>query len=769
MVQPESGAPKERLWYVNCSFYRENIMLTRQTTRVLLVVVLAVGAGTHCSTSPDQKAARFLITGKRFLERKDYPRAILQFRNAAQVTPKDAEPHYQLGLAFLAQGAIREAFASFHMAVERNPKHAEAQLKLAQLLGASGKKELVEQAETRLRELTTAYPANADFLDALAGVQIRLGKADEAERHLQEALKRAPAHLKSSSDLAALKLLQNNPAGAEEVLKNAIQQAPRSVEAALALGHLYMLTGRTAHAQSEMRRALSIDPQSTLALAMLGTSQMAAGRKQEAEQTYRQLSMLPDARYRPVLGRFLFQQGRHDEAIEEFKRLAQQDPSDRAARSRLVMAYIGVNRVAEAEKLLAAALKRNAKDTAALLERGGLYLQSGKEIEAEKDFQQVLHYESNSARARYGLARAYRLRGRELLYRGELEQALRLAPDLLAARVELAVALVGSNNAKAALQVLDEAPAAQRQALPLVIARNAALLAAGDEAGARESIARGLAVARLPDLLLQDAYLKLQKKDLKGALAAVEEALKRSPGDVRGWQFLGSIYATQKQFPQAVERLRQAAAQQPRSAALQYLLGTWMVHVQDRAAARTAFAAAKAADPAFVAADLSVAQLDLADGQIDSARRTLIGITSRREKYVPGRLLLGMLEERAQQPEAAISHYRVVVEADASNLVALNNLAYLLILTNPAEALKYAQQAAALDGSASSIQDTLGWAYYHNGMYDAAIRHLENAVAKESTGLRKYHLGMAYLKQGDRERARRHLKAAVEMDPKLVF
>jgi tetratricopeptide (TPR) repeat protein len=144
-----------------------------------------------------------------------------------------------------------------------------------------------------------------------------------------------------------------------------------------------------------------------------------------------------------VLGRFLFQQGRHDEAIEEFKRLAQQDPSDRAARSRLVMAYIGVNRVAEAEKLLAAALKRNAKDTAALLERGGLYLQSGKEIEAEKDFQQVLHYESNSARARYGLARAYRLRGRELLYRGELEQALRLAPDLLAARVELAVALVG--------------------------------------------------------------------------------------------------------------------------------------------------------------------------------------------------------------------------------------------------------------------------------------------------------------------------------------
>ena len=62
---------------------------------------------------------------------------------------------------------------------------------------------------------------------------------------------------------------------------------------------------------------------------------------------------------------------------------------------------------------------------------------------------------------------------------------------------------------------------------------------------------------------------------------------------------------------------------------------------------------------------------------------------------------------------------------------------------------------AALDGSASSIQDTLGWAYYHNGMYDAAIRHLENAVAKESTGLRKYHLGMAYLKQGDRERARR--------------
>jgi len=318
------------------------------------------------------------------------------------------------------------------------------------------------------------------------------------------------------------------------------------------------------------------------------------------------------------------------------------------------------------------------------------------------------------------------------------------------------------------LQVLEETPPAQKQVLPWLVTRNWVLLALGQDSNAQEGITRGLAAARTPDLLLQDAFLKVKKKDLKGALSAVDEALTQKPDELRGWRLLGDISTAQKQFPKALERLRQTAAQYPRSAPLQYLLGTWQVNAQQRPAARTAFLAAKAADPRFYAADLAVAQLDLADNQPDSARRVLNSVISVSPRNAPARLLLGMIDEQAGQRDAAISHYRAVVDTDDKNVVALNNLAYLLVTTSPAEALKYAQQAVALNSEVAALQDTLGWAYYHNGLYGSAVKHLEEAVAKESTGRRKYHLGMAYLKRGDRELAEKTLKAALEMDPKLA-
>ena len=96
-------------------------------------------------------------------------------------------------------------------------------------------------------------------------------------------------------------------------------------------------------------------------------------------------------------------------------------------------------------------------------------------------------------------------------------------------------------------------------------------------------------------------------------------------------------------------------------------------------------------------------------------------------------------------------------------------MAYLLAESKqPDEALKYAQQAGELAPDSPAVQDTLGWAYYGKGDYEPAIRYLKNAVEKDGTPRRKYHLGMAYLKAGDRELGQKMLKAALETDPTLA-
>ena len=53
-----------------------------------------------CLLSPEQKEAKFLLLGKQNYAKKDYARAIIEFKNATRFAPKDAEAYYQLGLAY---------------------------------------------------------------------------------------------------------------------------------------------------------------------------------------------------------------------------------------------------------------------------------------------------------------------------------------------------------------------------------------------------------------------------------------------------------------------------------------------------------------------------------------------------------------------------------------------------------------------------------------------------------------------------------------------
>ena len=65
---------------------------------------------------------------------------------------------------------------------------------------------------------------------------------------------------------------------------------------------------------------------------------------------------------------------------------------------------------------------------------------------------------------------------------------------------------------------------------------------------------------------------------------------------------------------------------------------------------------------------------------------------------------------------------------DATNVIALNNLAYLLARDNPDEAVKLAQQAVELAPENADVQDTLGWVYYRKGLYSAALPYLQAAL-----------------------------------------
>lgn len=641
-------------------------------------------------------------------------------------------------------------------------------MKLAEFMTVSRDDKLIQEAVTRLVDAFGPSPDNPEAIDTLAIAEWKLGKPEDASQRLEEALKKFPTHLQSSVTLARMKLSRNDWKGAEEVLNKAVADAPQSSPAALALGEFYVFLRQPERGGAELKRALQLDPKNGLALMGLAAVQMSAKRMDEAEKIYKQLANLPEKAYKPLHAMFLYQFGNREVALAEFESLAKSDPTDREARARLVAAYLGMKRSPEAESVLAAALKQNPKDTDALLQRAEMRFRSGKVDDSEKDLREILHFRPDSARAHFMLGVVYRAKNLENSHRDELQQAVRLDPTLLQARLALELSFLSAKQAQAALNVMDQAPDGQKNLLQWLIGRNWALMLLGNLQEAKSGIERALQAGRPPEAVYQNAVLRLLQRDSVGARAQVEELLKRDVADVRVAQLLMETYAAQQDVAKGLDRLKELVAAHPNSAPLQHLLGEWYSRSGNLAGSQKAFEAAKAADQHFVPADLSLAEIDIREGRNDAARRRLGPVITANPRNVAALLLSARAEEAAGDHASVIARYRAVLNADSSNLIALNNLAYVLAADNPDEALKFAQQAAEKAPDSPFVQDTLGWIYYRKGLYTMAVRYLKNAVDKESTPRRQFHLGMSYLKVGDQLTGQKIVREALQKDPNLA-
>ncbi len=730
----------------------------------LALLVLCAG----CDMSPRAREARGLKRASQFMMERDYARALLELKNAAQAMPKDAEPYYRMGLAYSAMGDVRSAAAFFRRATELNPNHTAAQVKLAEILTSTRSKALIQEASKRLESVLANTPKNNEANDTLAMAEWELGNSDSAAARLEQSLANSPADLRASIALARLKLSAGDQAGAEAILRKAVEDSPKSAQAKLALARFYWMTNRREAAEHEVNDALQLDPKNEAALEGLAAIQVAGHRMDEAEQTYKRLSALPDKSVNYFHAEFLFRTGKREAGLAELAKLAKQDPGDRNARTRLLAAYIQTGKISDAGKLLAAALKSNPEDSDALFQRAELYLRSGNAREAVSDLEQVLHFRPDSAQAHFALSEAYRAEGANDIQRQELNETLRLNPAMLAARLELASNFIAANEAKSALATLDQAPPQQRNTLATIVARNWALYANGDFQEMRTMVSRALASGRPTEIVFQDAVLKMAERDHLGARISAEEVLRHNPDTLGAVQILADSYVADKQPGEAIQRIQELIERQPKSARLRALLAKYYLAQGQQEEARQAYEAAKSADPSFTEAGLALAQMDLREKRIDSARQRLTNVLEAEPRNIPALLMLASIDAETGNRNSAIARCRAVLDIDRKNVFALNDLAWNLAVDDPDEALKYARQASDIAPDSPNVQDTLGWIYYRKGRYRAAVDCLKNAIAKQPTPERQFHLAMSYLKAGDEELGQKTLLSAVQKDPRLA-
>jgi Tfp pilus assembly protein PilF len=269
-------------------------------------------------------------------------------------------------------------------------------------------------------------------------------------------------------------------------------------------------------------------------------------------------------------------------------------------------------------------------------------------------------------------------------------------------------------------------------------------------------------------MLFQSGLVKLHSRQFASARRDLEEAIHLAPDDMQILDALANSLGMDNQPQAAIERIQRHAAEH-NTAPVHHLLGMWLEKAGNPREARSAYAAAMAADASFAPPLVASARLDLLEHRWDSARQLLARVPDSKPSNVDAMLLRAMLDEETGDIDAAIREYRRILQIAPNHVPAMNNLAVRLgedsATTN--QALTLAQRVKELAPEDPSVDDTIGWIYFKQGIYRTAITYLARAGKSTKSAQVQYHLAMAYFKAGDRESGRKALDSGLKLDPTI--
>src|SRR5215467_6311176 len=212
---------------------------TSPSLRLLCALVTLVCLSCDWS-SPEAKKARHRERATSYFEKGQYHEALIEYRNVAQIDPKDADAHYQLGLTYLKLGSLtnlQQAFAELSRTVELDKTNQDAQLKLGELY-------LLGNEPTKAREqadiVLVSAPQSTEGLILRGRSLINEKRYQEGIAELKKAIELDPETMPTYIDLARAYFAAKDPAAAEATLKQALKINPRSTEILLTLGEFYV-------------------------------------------------------------------------------------------------------------------------------------------------------------------------------------------------------------------------------------------------------------------------------------------------------------------------------------------------------------------------------------------------------------------------------------------------------------------------------------------------------------------------------------------------
>jgi cellulose synthase operon protein C len=753
---------------MNTPDYRRGMPGKRAWIRFWTLFALAGALLLGCSRDPSVQKQKYFKRGAQYLQAGKVREAAIEFQNAIQIDPRYTQAHYQLAQCFLKESLWNGAYQELLRTTELDPQNTDALSDLTKLLVAGGK---FQDAHDRVAAVLAVKPDSFDMQLVLANADFALGNTRLASDEAAQAIQMAPDRPEGYLVLALLQVKDQKVADAESNFQKAVSVNGGFLPARLLLGQFYQQQQRWPESEQQYKAAIAAVPGSPVPRAQLARLYLAQNRKDDAERT------VADAKkaigtdplgYR-MLGDYYVGIGDLQKALVEYASLSEEHPQDVSVRRIYIQLLLLQNRVEQANTLNEQILKANAKDTEAMILRGEIQTRNGHASEAVSTLQNALKDAPENAVGHFHLGAAYQQTGDSNQAESEWRTAVRLAPAFTDAQRGLASLALSRKDWNALADIASQLILRQPRAALGYLYRGMERAAHEDQVAGELNFSKAIELAPGDAVgYTEMAKLRMLQKRTEESEKLFQQALSRDPNSIEALTDLAFMEVQQKQLPRALAAVREQIAKSSDNSGFYVLLGELLLNAKDQDGAESALQKAVDLNPNNVNAYLQQAQLQVQRGALDKAAADYQQAMQKSPQDIRLHLGLGSLEESRGNWRQAQTLYQQALQIKPDDPVVANNLAFLLIEHggNKDLALSLAQTARRGLPNVGNTADTLGWAYYYQGLFPLAVSTLLIAVkdAPENATYH-YHLGMAYQKTDDPAHAKEQLERALELRP----
>jgi putative PEP-CTERM system TPR-repeat lipoprotein len=595
-------------------------------------------------------------------------------------------------------------------------------------------------ANTPQGQFTTA------FNNALSLFQ--QGAPDQAEVALSSLLETAPDHPASNILLGLTKYTEGNFSEAERLLSQYVQADTASPQLLAALAQTHLQMNRPEQALAVLRQAAEASPDNASILAMIGTIQRGTGDLSGALATMNSaLAIDPDSTdiLLGIAGTYVLM-GDDANAVSSLEKAIAIDPAANQPKSALLSLLSSREDLNAAKQQIDSWLAEDPDSADNNIFAGFLALRQEDTSAARRYFENVLATDPTHLSAQLYLARVDVAEQEYSDAQARFNAILAEHPDNPdAVGGILALGNVTGSEA-ASIQNIEQVIAANpTEFVPLLVLGQYYLLA-NDLPKAVETAEKAFAIgqntftqALLIDALTRSARETMQAGNTSSGSPFLARVLEIQNNNVEAHFLLANIATAEGNYLRAMDEVTLIRNLQPDNAISHELEGD-VLQTQGKNAEALAAYQAGWAKQKTASLGLKTFQLMKTQNQIDQGIRFLQDWAAEVPTELTPPLLLGMEYQATNRNGDAIESYENAYKLDQSNLVVLNNLAWLYQDTVPARALELSARAASLFPQNPDVLDTYGWILYKQGNTATALTQLENAarLAPDVTSIQEH-------------------------------